>query len=288
MPRTYSTWVFTKAREYSPTGTLQLGQILAEPFNPGFSLMPGGPLPVPPTILQEESRQESVAMNSADDLTATFGVWARVAGLPAGGEAGTTLESSNELSWHFDQLSSRIMSPSLEYIRAAMRHGDVPEHIKGKLFNHRLYMITGTRTAHGARMEKEASRSFGVTGAGQVEGQSIGAPIDVGVKTAFKSSSSNKERFQNASDFVYAYRLNEINYRWKISQRPFERGETESVDGGRNYTNIGIAEIEDFEVDGIDEDDFDGDDGTECVVTTHKMASPRDSELEYEFLIALK
>src|SRR5580698_3357773 len=108
MPRTYSRWIFTKAREYTPGGTLRLGQILAKPFDPAYSLMPSGPLPIPADILQEDSSQEQVTMHSLDELAAAFGVWTKVAGaVPVEVEASGKMESSNEIEWTFERLEGK-------------------------------------------------------------------------------------------------------------------------------------------------------------------------------------
>ena len=81
------------------------------------------------------SLPECIALLFAkDELLAQFGAWASLGYLPAGFKSDVSRQRSNEYAWHFDKLESKIMTPSLAYVQAAMRHGDVPTSLKNWSF----------------------------------------------------------------------------------------------------------------------------------------------------------
>lgn len=291
MPRTYERWIFTKAREYSPDGTLQVGQILVDPFDPSYSLMPGGPLPVPEGIKKEHSYQTNVAVDSKEDLAVIFGLWVSVAGLPVGVNVGANASRSEELSWHFDKLTGLIISPSLQYVKDSLNHGDVPSYTKRWRFSHRLYIITGVRTVHGARLKRKAAQSMGVNQSAEADLSETGAPVSLGEKAEFKKGSEISESFEVASDFVYAYRLSEVNYWGEVSHRPYTKGqlqgeeeeEYDSEDEEDGDNDKEDAEHVELHTNGLGEE-FDGEGRQD--VKKFKLESVEDEEVGYEFLMA--
>ena len=257
MPRTYNRWILTKSCDFPPNGPLQLGQILAEPFEPGYVLQPAGPLEIPSKLIHDPTFQEGVNIDSTSELAANFGLWARVIGVPAGGGFQVEVDRSTEMAWHFKKLESRTASPSLAYVRAAMKYGDVPETLKTYLFKRRVYMVTGVRAAHGAHMEKRDQDETLVQARidGDLSSQEI--PVAAGARAGAAMIDAETHKFDSASDFVFAYRLNEVHYRGKITHKPFKKGEisaAEGPDSGRRELSY-----EDFDVDQLETEDFDGD-----------------------------
>lgn len=285
MVRTRRRYIFTQTREYTPGGTLQLGQVIAHPFEPGHSLLPRGPIPIPSSLIQEETSQESVTATYSHDPVVMFSLWARFTSLPLNSSTGAIFKSSNELSWNFERLSSKVFAPSLDYVTSAMHHGDVLNYIKGKLFKSRVYMITGVRIAHGAKMVKRKSHSIHTHVGGSVDSDAMTAPASAGWKAGLTPSSSSGESFEKASDFVYAYKLNEINYRGRLSHKPFKKGETSGL-GSPVYEENGseIPEwmVEDFDVEGLDDEDFDG---GEFEFDTQELPKAEHHEYEYECIL---
>ena len=53
-----------------------------------------------------------------------------------------------------------------------------------------------------------------------------GSPATVGVDRSITNTSSSAHSFQNASDFVYAYRLCEVYYGKEVYLKPYSNGET--------------------------------------------------------------
>ncbi|KAF2176116.1 hypothetical protein K469DRAFT_531594, partial [Zopfia rhizophila CBS 207.26] len=239
-------WVYTKTTDYKPGGVLSLGQILSDPTNPASVLQPLGPLPLPAELKPEHRRQDGVNMDTASEMGAMFGVWAKVTSLPIGVETEMEKDASSELIWRFESLDSNIMSPPIEYTRNAMNHGDVQEALKKWGFKKRVYMITGVRTAHGARMEKTESHSSSVQAQLAADGSPHGVPVGGGVRGGHSSSATNKVTFEKTTDFVWAYRLNEVNYRGKITQKSYTKGETSAA--GDLSTPEAVQKLDDFDV----------------------------------------
>jgi hypothetical protein len=264
MVTTKKPWIFTQSCNYTPNGKLSLGQILAVPGNPAHMLQPLGPLPLSPSgpkftyqaIEPEFSKSTNVSVSSSDELTAHFKAWAKLGVIPAQLSAALSTEHLHKREWHFDVLESNIIAPTLEYVKLAMRHGDVPESLSGWKFKHRVYMVTGIRIASGARMVRSDASSNGVQAA--AEGTIPDQSASGGASTEVTQKSSDSEEFENATDFVFAYRLNEIRYRGKVTHKPYMGGETASTDKA-GQKGVDEIVIEDFEVLKVVEEPFAGD-----------------------------
>lgn len=251
-------WVYTKTTDYKPGGILSLGQILSDPANPASVLQPLGPLPLPAELKPEHQRQEGVNMDITSEMAAMFGVWTKATSLPVGIETKMEKGASSELIWRFTSLGSNIMSPPLEYTRNAMKHGDVLEGLKKWGFKKKIYMITGVRTAHGARMEKKETHSSTVQAQLAIDGSAHSVPVGGGVQVGHSSSATNNVTFEKTTDFVFAYRLNEVNYRGKITQKSYTKGETSAA--GDPSAPEAVQELDDFDVIGVDEEEVDAED----------------------------
>jgi hypothetical protein len=226
MPRRIAKpWFLTRAKEFTPTGTLQLGQILTKANDPASILMPYGPLPIQPGMLQERSHQTSVVVELKGDLDSMFGTWVDT---PASGIASASMSRSCKLSWHFQKLTATTFSPSIAYLKAAIRHGDVPNYTGQFHLLKTLYIVTGVKIAHGARMEMTTSSSTGVRGELEADASEVAA-VKGRVEGRVVGENEGKESFQEASDFVYAYRLNEISYWNELTQKPVVKGDFASV-----------------------------------------------------------
>ncbi|KAF2996443.1 hypothetical protein E8E13_003680 [Curvularia kusanoi] len=257
-PRVYNRWILTKSCEFAPDGNLRLGQILAEPKDPAYVLQPNGPLPLHGGIQPEITSRMNVSIHDNDQLSAQFRTWADLGYIPMKFQIASSKKQSHKLDWHFEKLESRIISPDLEYVKSAMRHGDVEESLRNwrNPFKRRVYMVTGVRVVSGACFKRREAASTKHSGA--IDGVVPDMTVSVGSQATFGTSSSEAEVFEKASDFVYAYRLNEVKYRGKITQRPFEKGEAASAasTGKILEQRKDMTEISDFEVTGMAELDL--------------------------------
>lgn len=243
----------TKSLDFHPKGILQLGQILAEPKDPIHALQPAGPLPLHEELTVEHTFCQEIDVQLDNELSAQYNAWASF----VLASANTTASSSrfNKFSWHFDRLDNHTMTPSLKYVKEAMTHGDVPESLRKWSFTKRVYMVTGIRIASGARMERSSEAKNELSTAATV---SPSTGVDqIGAGAGMTSSSTNAESVGSASDFVFAYRLNEVRYWGKITHKPYGGGELSSATGTVKPAKTELY-VEDFEVLELSEDSWKG------------------------------
>lgn len=270
MSTTHEGWIFTKTRKFAVNGRLQIGQILAKPFEPEFCLLPEGPRPLPEKLVQDITEELNVSLDSEHDLKAMFNLWAETTAIPVKGSVGAKTEHSNKLSWQFDSLQSIQMSLPFDYVEESMQYGEVPRHLKewhlkDWRWNKRIFILTGVTLAKGARMVKSDTKSSGVHGNLAGDGTTASAPVSSGAEAQVESKHSTIEQVGETSNFVFAYSVNEVFYREK-RQRPFRQGpgEVSSV-GDRPSINrpsdaSANAEIEAFILDEVAEETYTGDD----------------------------
>ncbi|KAI3570611.1 hypothetical protein IWW34DRAFT_774795 [Fusarium oxysporum f. sp. albedinis] len=245
MTREYKRWIFTKACDFAPDGTLQLGQIVAEPKDPAYVLQPSGPLELYQDMKVEHLTRENLNMQTNDEIWGQFSAWARLGYVPAYLKASAATKRSHDYVWHFEKLESYTTSPTLDYVTAAMRHGDVPATLKRFSFKRRVYMVTGVRVARGARMRRSDESSTSLQTAGEISAQD--QTVTVGTKAKIQEKKLEAEEFDKASDFVFAYRLNEVRYRGTVKHKPYTGGETSSADAPQADTESEVV-VDDFEV----------------------------------------
>ncbi|KAH7139509.1 hypothetical protein B0J11DRAFT_45362 [Dendryphion nanum] len=254
MPQTNNRWILTNSCEFAPDGSLQLGQILADPKDPAYVLQPLGPLPLPPSIKPEITSRDDISIKGNTELSAQFSAWAQLGYVRTQSKQHASRSRTNEMVWFFKKLESRIISPDIKYVEGAMRHGDVEASLKNFRFKRRVYMVTGVRIVSGAHTIKSDISSSDV-GISAKCGTSV-QPVTAGVTGQFSSNSSSYEGFDKATDFVFAYRLNEIKYRGKLSHKPYTGGEVASTNEPRALEDD--WEVTDFEVLGISDIPFTG------------------------------
>lgn len=245
MPRTYNRWIFTKSCEFAPDGNLRLGQILAEPKDPAYVLQPLGPLPLPDLIKPEITSRENISIQDRSELSAQFGAWAQLGYIPIHIKSNAAVSRIHDFEWYFEKLESRIMSPDIKYVEGAMRHGDVEASLRNFHFKRRVYMVTGVRIVSGARMRRKNTSS--TSGETSAQGGPPDQFVTAGGRAQFTANSLDSEAFDKATDFVFAYRLNEVKYRGKVTHKPYTGGEAASADEPQ-APKEGEVEVMDFEV----------------------------------------
>ncbi|KAL6874770.1 hypothetical protein J3F83DRAFT_517509 [Trichoderma novae-zelandiae] len=120
-----------------------------------------------------------------------------------------------------------------------------PPTLRSRRFKLHVYMVTGVRVARGARLhhvDEDYSRF-------EADMQT-GAPEEVvtlGAKATMGRKKLDSERLSKASDFVFAYRLNEVSYRGILSQKPYRGGEAASADAPYVRYEPTVV-VDDFEV----------------------------------------
>lgn len=263
-------WILTRTCDFQPGGILQLGQILAQPKDPSHALQPAGPLPLHEDLIVEHTSCQDLDIHVGNELSAHFDAWASFFIVSTETSASST--RSKNVSWHFDRLDNMTVTPSLQYVKESMDHGDVRASLKKWSFSARVYMVTGVRIASGARMSRSNEAAVGLSTSATV---SLNAGFDpAGGGAGVGSRYENAESIGKTSSFVFAYRLNEIRYRGKITHKPFGGGDLASASGPGKESKTEIF-VEDFEVLGVSEDSWKGK-PTDC----ERVAVPSYGDLE--------
>ncbi|RDL37539.1 Uncharacterized protein BP5553_04972 [Venustampulla echinocandica] len=247
MPKLPKTWILLRSTEYQPNGCLSLGQILLKPFEPSLPLLPEGPLPIPPSLI-ERSHQSFSRISSSSSLSGSFGFWASIDLLPVQAELSGTRSASESWNWSFDRLESETIVPRLVDVQAAMKREEIVRQINHRKFDFRkrLYMVTGIRVARGAKLSQSSSKSVGIDAkAGLDLVNLIGAPIAAGPKAGVKRGKDYETSFEGASDFVFAYRVCEVYYGKDVYVKPYNKGDTLGVHGGMETQESSNDEDED-------------------------------------------
>ncbi|KAF8851525.1 hypothetical protein BDZ45DRAFT_679034 [Acephala macrosclerotiorum] len=253
MPRDVRAWILTKCTDYPPEGRLQLGQILYNPRNPDTALMTNGPNPLPADYKVDESNAHGVSMLSNKLLKASFGVWGEAMGTPAQISGEMTVGDGSVLSWDFVNLRGKGTIFGLDYVNEALKHKDVVGYVSSQLvtfgpFHPTLYMITGVRVAEGAKMVMRKQHSTGATGKIKLDGSQHGIPMAAGGQGHLKNVVVQQEAFKKASDFVFSYKCNKINYWPKMQIPPYIHGDTQSQRTTASNTDSEGKEVESLEI----------------------------------------
>jgi hypothetical protein len=255
MSRTYDGWIFTKTRKFASNGRLQIGQVLAKPFQPESALMPRGPLPMPEDVIVDETEDKNVSISSGSDLKVMFRMWAELNPVPVTGEANVHVDNSDSASWHFDSLKSQQITPPLTYVQ-------VPQHLKKWRCDRRVFMVTGVTVAEGATTAKRFARASGFKTSASGDPSGTGS-TGLGMASEFETNNANEETTGESSNFVFAYSVNEVYYR-SMAHAPFRKGEVQSVgvDNGTEFRDdaSSVTMIEAVVVDDIDEEPYQGGD----------------------------
>jgi hypothetical protein len=132
-----------------------------------------------------------------------FGVWVKATSLHVRIETKMEKDASSELIWRFTGLGSNTYYPPLRIHQERDEAWGCSRRLQKWGFKKRVYMITDVRTAHGARMEKEASHSSTVQAQLAANGSAHSVPAGRGVRVGHSSSATNNATFEKTTDFVF-------------------------------------------------------------------------------------
>jgi hypothetical protein len=106
-------------------------------------------------------------------------------------------------------------------------------------------------------MEKEEERSSNMNLSMKVDGSSQNVPVLVGAEVQGGHTKRQKESVGKISDFIFAYRLNEIKYKWSTtSHKPISHGHIASRGDASEQQQQQEKEPEGYDLIGLDPDPF--------------------------------
>ncbi|EFW98662.1 hypothetical protein CMQ_4514 [Grosmannia clavigera kw1407] len=131
--------------DYPPGGSLALGSILTNPFDPSTCINAGGGLPFPSDMPVQTSLKLDWRDERSQRRGGAIGLWAQflnLLGIEA--EVGVKCAVDNSSVYQFDKLETQFIEPTKEYIEQSVL--DVPSvvsHIIESGYRKPVYMITG-------------------------------------------------------------------------------------------------------------------------------------------------
>jgi len=199
--------------DYPPGGSIALGRILTDPFDPGTCLNPDGPLPFPQNMPKQLHTKEDWKHEKQRSHGGLIGLWAKfLQFIGVTVEANVGWSSSKGDVYEFDELFTEFIDPTPEYIENSVLDLPVAKHIIDSAFKDPVYMITGVKIAKGAAVAIGRSRELSGNIRAGVDATSTGTPASGGPEASVNSKRQEDFGFRSSSEFVFAYRLREIYY----------------------------------------------------------------------------
>jgi hypothetical protein len=187
-----------------------------------------------------------------------LGIWASFLKLilGIGGEIGVSGNNENKSSWTCKILHTYWFVPTQEFVEQSVKDPKVREFFIENNFSEKLYMVTGLKIARGASSTSSFMKKRGFNAHVELDGTNWGVPGSIGPGVKMNNNEKVVENFDNADDFVFAFRLREI----KVT----EKGKTthaQYTDGamfGLKKGEKGKDEEIELVIGGIGETDVDG------------------------------
>ncbi|KAI9148418.1 LOW QUALITY PROTEIN: Cytosine/adenosine deaminase or related metal-dependent hydrolase [Paramyrothecium foliicola] len=249
---------------YAPDGPIVLGSILSHPAEPENSINRNAIVPFAPDLPEDKTEEFNAIreVSSSGDLElGLFAKWMDGMGLDLGWKKTKAISDTHS----FERLERKFFTPSTAYADKALRTPRTNTFENLAAAN--LYMVTGVQIAYGDSRTGSQSSSSGCNATIGLDLTTIGVlGASMGPKAAWSGTKAESFGFERSTDFVYAYRVQEIFYRKnKIKLRSPMKGQTygkevggtagEELERQRKLDAIEHQMGGDFVVVGIPDDD---------------------------------
>lgn len=240
--------------DFPPDGLIALGSIIVNPKTPQKSLnhRNNQRVAVPANELQESFKDNwEGVMKSANHNKITL--WASflqmIVGVGANVSAG--LKQGREELYKFRRLETKYFEPDVAYIEESLKSEGVKAYISATRCKKPIYMITGVKIARGASATDKTVQEYeGMLKVGVDATMLTGVPLSAGPKIETSSSKEREVKFDNSSDYVFAYRVVKIQLRKGgdvKGHKDFVKGSLFSVDEGKTGSKEDLS-AEDWDV----------------------------------------
>jgi hypothetical protein len=212
----------------SPTGYLALGSLVEDPYTPDCPIASGLPPPLPEYIHVERSTKKNWESVDERRRNGKIGLWVHFVDLIQG-DVSTNWERAEATVYQCETLETNWFRPSPQLIRDRLSNEEVAEFTKqAGSFQRKMFMITAVQIARKPAVKKTKDGAWGV-------GLNVGADLapvgaaglSVGAENAISHSRHSETSASESSDFVYAYRLDQIMY--KRTQLPLSKPHTKGA-----------------------------------------------------------
>jgi hypothetical protein len=248
-------------RDSPPDGPIQLGSIISIPSEADEPINRNAPSQIPEaSIFKHEERGYSFTKDRTTG--GRLGIWAsflmQVLGI--GGDIGVNASNGRNDEWACTTLKTCWFTPTTDYIKKSIQDPGVEEFLvenKVYLGRQKVYMITGLKVAYGASATVKLAKERGVNLHLGVDGTNSGVPISAGPDIGVQERTEEKESFEDADPFVFAFRLRQINIKSadEVEHKPHTHGAMLSLGPGtgedtESKVEIFVERMEDVDVGG--------------------------------------
>ncbi|KEF62733.1 uncharacterized protein A1O9_00706 [Exophiala aquamarina CBS 119918] len=284
---------FSAPRDVLPGSTITPGRLIVDPRAPEGPPYLDKALSIPDADLRVTNYPyKSERQDEKGGSLGLFGSFMSAFGL--GGDLSGNIKSGTALDIEVDRLQTVMFDPSVEYLEESLNSPKNLAYLRDQRFKRSLYLVTGVKTAYGARLTRSRSEQ---RGAKAKLGISPNVPgLEIGPTASYTQTGKVTETVQGPTDFVFAYRLNKLHYsrtRSKYVQQKFTTGAlySDEVDLKDEVEAIKAADSEGEEfaevVGGLEDDDagraefkipgeavFDEEDGEPCIILLPEASTP--------------
>ncbi|MCJ1443063.1 MAG: hypothetical protein MMC23_003560 [Stictis urceolatum] len=197
-----------------PDSPIFLGSIISKPSLPESSLNSTARPSIASAIYSSHKTNWELVRTRA--FEGRLGIWAEFLQLSGlGGDLGGEISRNSERGWKFERMDTEFFNPSAEMIEQQVASQTVQRYIVGGRFKRPVYMITGLKMVHGAKVGEKNSKGHGGNAKIGADLTATGAPVTVGPDVEYSVEKGQEVSFDGGSDFVFAYRLTRIKYKRK-------------------------------------------------------------------------
>ncbi|CAG8960112.1 hypothetical protein HYFRA_00010591 [Hymenoscyphus fraxineus] len=274
---TEKSWFIMRYPHFPPE-SIKLGQLITDPTEPHILLDPSGLEASPANLPSYRTLEEHFEWEATSSPSGHGGLSAAADGVPLSAEISGEFKKTQTDWAKFGSLETQLIIPTSEFVKDSMMRPVVRQELGKSLLLKRVFMITGVKIARGASTGRETScSSGGIFKVGVTPTPTI--PVSLGPSGGFGKSKSESVTSQG-SDFVWAFSLRQIYYRWgqitesstykdgatledRISEAntigqaissPSSRGEVMVVDGSKPFSGEGSGLVSVQEVHAIGDD----------------------------------
>lgn len=201
-----STFLMAPSFDFPIDGSIQLGNLLVDPFTPHRPLVTLAPGKLPETI---ESLQENRNITSKEVQHARFSMWLKALQLVDGR---TGVETGQRMTTNFKMNAIRTLflktDPDDEDIRELLDAPKVQSAMRSTFWSRPVFLISGLKVAEGFSLRSE-------TGTRRNADARLSAAatceVSLGMDTGISAEMDEFNSFQSGQDIVVAYQLLKIS-----------------------------------------------------------------------------
>jgi hypothetical protein len=232
--------------DYPPDGLIALGSIIVDPKTPQKSLnhRNNQRVAVPADDLQESFKDnwEDVIKSARHNKVALWTKFLQIF-LGIGADVSAGLKQGREDFYKFRRLDTKYFEPDLAYIEESLKGEGVTAYISATRGKKPVYMVTGVKIARGASVTGKTVKEYeGLLKVGLDATMLTAVPISAGPQIETSSTKEREVKFDNGSDYVFAYRVVKI----KLSMDGKVKGHEDFIKGAFFGTDEGTSNMNDL------------------------------------------